>query len=349
MDQRIWYTFSQHSETISSGTNLSMTEIDSRTSMRLNANEFGDSPAPYVDDSVTVTPIPISPSPPTYAEPNDPSKFSFADSFKFSTPAFEGTEEEVLAQKKVIVHEMFKKGVYSEDMDDSSITSQYDDARKRRSAITNVNLPPAKPTDITMAYFVQNCDTPGPFDVKKAKALNVPVGKLYGQLKAGESVEIPVVNEDGKTTMKTIRSEDVLGKSIPGKSILILDIPGLQYVKKVLENDVLNSEKIKNADVVVHMLSDEVASDNAYIKWMESFKKSSKVLTDQRLLTIASGHGTETDSGQSNVARTIYIRSRSKFPRRLNISTSLSRWRTYNYTKLPLKEVHSFTASIISI
>jgi hypothetical protein len=74
-----------------------------------------------------------------------------------------------------------------------------------------------------------------------------------------------------------VKSEDVLGPSTTGPTVLIIDIPGLKYVNKVLRNDMLNSEEAKNSDIVVHMLADEVASDSRYIKWMESFKKSSKV------------------------------------------------------------------------
>jgi hypothetical protein len=277
MDQRIWFTFSQHFGITSSGTTFSITETDSRTSMSLKTNEFGEPPTPYVDETVTVTPIPITPCSTAPPESSDSSKFSFSKSFQFSTPAFEGTEEEVLAQKKNIVDEMFKKGVYSDDLDDSVTISQDNEVRKSRSAIINVNLPPTSPSNITIAYFVQNRDTPGPFSLEKAQALKVPVGKLYAKLKSGESVEISVVNEDGKMMTKTIKSEDVLGDPIPGKSVLILDIPGLQYATNVLDNKVLNSEKIKNADVVVHMLADEVASDEQYIKWMKSFKISSKV------------------------------------------------------------------------
>jgi hypothetical protein len=179
---------------------------------------------------------------------------------------------------------MFKKGVYSEDLEDAIAPSQQSETRKRRSAIVNVNLPRTQPTNVTMAYFVQNRDTPGPFDLVKAKALHVPVGKLYSRLKGGEDVEIPFVNENGEMTKKTIKSEDVLGDPIPGKSVLILDIPGLGYMKNALEDSVLNSERTKNADVIVHMLSDEVASDNRYIKWMESFKKSSMVLPSDTLI-----------------------------------------------------------------
>jgi hypothetical protein len=117
---------------------------------------------------------------------------------------------------------------------------------------------------------------PGVFDVNKAKALKIPVGRLYAHLQAGEDIEIAVV-EDGKKVTKKIRSQDVLGRSKPGRSVLILDLPSVKYVAKVLGNDKLNSEAAKNVDLVVHMLADEVATDPRYMDWMQSFKKTTKV------------------------------------------------------------------------
>jgi hypothetical protein len=258
--------------------------------MNLSTNEFCDSPTPYEDESVTITPIPISLSPST---PPPQTNNPFANAFSFATPPLEGTEEEILAHKKDIVHEMFKRGIRSEDMDDEALSTQFDENRKRRAALMNVSLPPTTPSDITMAYFVKNRDSPGRFDLQKAQALKIPPGRLYSILKAGEDIEIPIVDEDGNTTMKIVKSEDVVGDPIRGKTILILDIPGLQYVKKVVENNTLNSEAIKNTDITVHMLSDEVASDKRYIKWMESFSKLSMVFAFLTFLITASGYGTE--------------------------------------------------------
>lgn len=243
----------------------------------MKTNELGDSPSEYVDERVTITTIPLSLSSP---EPSseDPSKFSFSKLFQHSAPPFEGPEEAKLAYKVDIVHKMFKRGVYSEDITDEELSAQVGADKKRHAHITNLALPRTHHSNTTLAYFLKNHDSPGKFDVEKAKALNVPVGKLYSTLKAGQDVEIPSVNEEGEPVMKTIKSEDVLMKPTPGKAVLILDIPGLQYVKKVLENDTLNSEMVKNSDIVVHMLADDVASDENYIKWMESFKDSSQVI-----------------------------------------------------------------------
>ena len=246
-----------------------------RTSLDLSTNEFGDEPTPFVDDRVTITPIPLTPNPSVH-KPRDPSAFSFGDQFCFAIPPLEGTPEELLAHKQAIVHDMFRMGVFEEAADDG-MAQVHDEIRRRRGSLINVNLPPTQPNDISMAYLVTNHDLPGKFNPEKAKELNVPVGRLYSQLKNGEDITIPVVAEDGTKTMRMIKSEQVLGKPVAGKKVLILDIPGLAYVSKLLQNDTLNSEVVKTADVVVHMLADEVANSPDYNEWMQSFKASSKV------------------------------------------------------------------------
>jgi len=174
-------------------------------------------------------------------------------------------------------------------MDETTLNAQIDRARKERAATINANLPPTEPHLTSMAYFVRNRDLPGKFDVQKAQALKVPVGKLYSELKRGQDVSIEV-EENGEIVQKTIHSEDVLGPPVPGKAVLILDIPDSKYMRKLLENKTLNSESVKEADVVVHMLSDEVASDTKYIQWMESFNHSTKVFIHLEMLINSRQH-----------------------------------------------------------
>lgn len=119
--------------------------------------------------------------------------------------------------------------------------------------------------------------------MQKVNALKVPVGPLLARLKAGEDIEIPVKVEGGGTTMRVIKSADVLGKPIRGPVVLILDVPKVEYVELILRNERLNSEAVKGADVVVHMLADEVADNQEYIQWMESFGKSTKVISLQSM------------------------------------------------------------------
>lgn len=61
-------------------------------------------------------------------------------------------------------------------------------------------------------YRVQERDRPGRFDAAQAKALGIPSGPLYGQLKAGETVTL----DDGRK----IRGADLCGPVRPGRSFV---------------------------------------------------------------------------------------------------------------------------------
>jgi hypothetical protein len=252
--------------------------------MDLSVNEFGDIPEPYVDEAVTITPIPLSLSSP---KPAAPTSSAFVQAFSYPPPTFEGTEDEVLEYKKNIVHEMFKSGIAEEDIADETTTTTPSDAKRdrrtRRLAVAGISLPPTEPADITMAYLLKNNDLRGKLNMQKVIEAKVPVGPLLARLKAGEDIEFPVEVEGGGTTMRVLKSADVLGKPIHGPVVLILDVPKVEYVELILRNERLNSEAVKAADVVVHMLADEVADNQEYIKWMESFAQSTKVISIQSL------------------------------------------------------------------
>src|SRR3981189_3356671 len=107
-----------------------------RTSMNLSVNEFTASPEQYTDGSVTITPIPLSLSTgKATSTSNGPTTSSaFLQQFSYPDPTFEGTEEEALAYKKNIVHEMFKRGITEEDIvDETTDTPLKRDRRTRRN------------------------------------------------------------------------------------------------------------------------------------------------------------------------------------------------------------------------
>ncbi|MCT0206961.1 ribonuclease Z [Synechococcus sp. CS-1332] len=62
------------------------------------------------------------------------------------------------------------------------------------------------------AYRVDQKPRPGRFDVERAKALGVPPGPVYGELKAGRSVTL----DDGRV----IRGEALCGPPRPGRSVV---------------------------------------------------------------------------------------------------------------------------------
>jgi hypothetical protein len=241
--------------------------------MKITANEFGDKPDPFEDEILKITPIPILPSP--LPAINAPQPSPFRTFFQSRNPAPTGTEAELLAHRKNVVDEMFQMRQHDPDPDEEF----YPDpgAKKRRDEIVNQDLPETQPSLVSIAYLVKNHDVPGTFNLDRALELGVPKGKLFATLKSGQNVQVTRV-VDGVETTRTVRPKDVLfDNGMPGAAILILDIPSKEYVTGVIGHEILNSDEVKKADIVVHMLSDEVASDERYIKWMDSFKDSSQV------------------------------------------------------------------------
>ncbi len=93
---------------------------------------------------------------------------------------------------------------------------------------------PAIHFDPSYSYVIREKDHPGRFNIEKAQQLGVPKGPLWGKLQHGESVEI---------NGKKISSEDVLGPSIPGKTIVVSGdtSPNEELI-----------EKGQNADLLIH-------------------------------------------------------------------------------------------------
>ena len=81
---------------------------------------------------------------------------------------------------------------------------------------------------ITYSYLFEEKDKPGRFNIEKAKALEIPEGKLWNQLQNGMEVKI------GE---RTIVPEQVLGEKRPGKKIGISgDTIPTKELEKFFEN-----------------------------------------------------------------------------------------------------------------
>lgn len=84
-------------------------------------------------------------------------------------------------------------------------------------------------------YRVEECDRAGHFDVKKAAALGIPSGPLYGQLKRGGQVTLP--------NGQTIRGADLCGPTEIGRKITYCT--DTIYCQSAVE-------LAQGADVVIH-------------------------------------------------------------------------------------------------
>ena len=65
----------------------------------------------------------------------------------------------------------------------------------------------------SFAYVIEEKELPGSLNVEKIKALGLPPGPHLGQLKNGETVTVGG---------KEIKPEEVLGKPIKGRKIVVL-------------------------------------------------------------------------------------------------------------------------------
>jgi ribonuclease Z len=92
----------------------------------------------------------------------------------------------------------------------------------------------AEHTVPSIAYSLDERPRPGRFDVKKAKALGIPEGPLFGRLQRGLEVRL---------SSRTIRPEQVLGDARPGRRVVYTgDTRPCRSVRDLA----------RNADVLIH-------------------------------------------------------------------------------------------------
>ena len=123
-------------------------------------------------------------------------------------------------------------------------------------------------TNRAVAYVSHFVDLKGKFDPKRASALGVPRGKLYGVLQRGNAVTLDNGTE--------ILPEQVMEPAIPGP--VVVAIPPLTESKdidKLVENIKLSADALKmsNEDrvsLVVHFSEAAIVTDERYQRWAKN-------------------------------------------------------------------------------
>lgn len=131
-------------------------------------------------------------------------------------------------------------------------------------------------TKQAISYVFTTPKLPGKFLIEKARKLNVPMGPLCGQLKAGKSVTFidSETNEE-----KTVDSKDVLAKESPGVGVAVVYCPTLQVLAELRASETLRAfEKSATNDVpdaqldaIVHLTPKAVFESDAYQSWCDEF------------------------------------------------------------------------------
>ncbi|KAL3822251.1 hypothetical protein ACHAXA_005884 [Cyclostephanos tholiformis] len=136
-------------------------------------------------------------------------------------------------------------------------------------------------TKQAVSYLFTTPPLPGRFLVDRARALGVPRGPLYAQLKAGKNITFidPNTNEE-----RTVRSGECVAESSPGAGVAVVYCPTLEVLNELRETETFRALESRRTsgggvksrghavlDVMVHLTPKSVFRDPTYRFWCKSF------------------------------------------------------------------------------
>ncbi|GJY14427.1 zinc phosphodiesterase ELAC protein 2 [Tanacetum coccineum] len=146
-----------------------------------------------------------------------------------------------------------------------------------------------KSSDISVLYVCELPEIRGKFDLEKATALGLKRGPKYRDLQEGKSVESDTMNI-------TVHPDDVLGPSLPGPIVLLVDCPTLSHFQEILCAQSLDTyyadipsmpeEKRKIVNCVIHLSPSLVVNSNDYQKWMSRFGGAQHIMAGHQMKNI---------------------------------------------------------------
>ncbi|KAF5362391.1 hypothetical protein D9756_002186 [Leucocoprinus leucothites] len=141
-------------------------------------------------------------------------------------------------------------------------------------------FPPAFPRASTLAYIVVGPRVRGKIDGNKLHELGVPFNELRSKLAKGETIQFEAKSPDGPY-VRTVRPEDVTGKSDPPAAVIMLDVPSVEMIPSVVRSfDTVykpfrssnpNDLEKHTVRVIYHLLGPGVLEDKRYKAFMRGF------------------------------------------------------------------------------
>ncbi len=133
---------------------------------------------------------------------------------------------------------------------------------------------PLSHTKTCVGYTLEELDRPGEFNPDKAKALNVPMGPLWGKLQKGESV----TSSDGNI----INPEDVMGAKRSGRKFSF--VTDTQYLPSI-------SREVMGSDLLIcEGMFEQALADQAREKKHMTAKQAATVAKDANVRRMAMIH-----------------------------------------------------------
>ncbi|EEF46417.1 zinc phosphodiesterase, putative [Ricinus communis] len=146
-----------------------------------------------------------------------------------------------------------------------------------------------KPGDMSVIYLCELPEIMGKFDPVKAKALGLNPGPKYSELQSGQSVK-----SDRQNIM--VHPSDVMGPSIPGPIVFLVDCPTESHVEELLFMQFLHSyyadysgnqsENEKTVTCIIHLGPASVISSPNYQKWMKNFGSAQHIMAGNEMKNV---------------------------------------------------------------
>ncbi|KAM7483770.1 hypothetical protein LguiB_008353 [Lonicera macranthoides] len=167
-----------------------------------------------------------------------------------------------------------------------SCTISYDLLEKKSNRRAEDAL---KPGDISVIYVCELPEIKGKFDPKKAVSLGLRPGPKYRELQLGNSVM-----SDRQNIM--VHPSDVLGPSVPGPIVLLVDCPTSSHLQELLSIKSLSSyyvdasgnptDSSKIVNCVIHLSPSSVINTSDYRSWMSRFGGAQHILAGHEMKNI---------------------------------------------------------------
>ncbi|KAJ6845469.1 uncharacterized protein M6B38_287100 [Iris pallida] len=142
-----------------------------------------------------------------------------------------------------------------------------------------------KPGDVAVIYACELPEIKGKFDKNKAESLGLKAGPKYRELQLGNSVMSDALNI-------MVHPGDVLGPSLPGPIVLLVDCPTPSHMQELLSLQTLNCyyansdhlrEGSNSVDCVIHMGPSFVTKHADYQGWMKKFGSAQHIMAGHEM------------------------------------------------------------------
>ncbi|KAF8388935.1 hypothetical protein HHK36_025618 [Tetracentron sinense] len=146
-----------------------------------------------------------------------------------------------------------------------------------------------RPGDISVIYVCELPEIKGKFDPAKAVSLGLKAGPKYRELQLGNSVM-----SDRQNIM--VHPSDVLGPSVPGPIVLIVDCPTHSHLDELLSIQSLSSyyadfvdhrpDSVKSVNCIIHLSPASVVMTPDYQKWMKRFGGAQHIMAGHEMKNV---------------------------------------------------------------